>query len=164
MASTYTPHEGPRLGTDGKVYDFIEVGTADHTTITHWCAHDERNASWTCAEIGLRRKDLGPAWCARGLAVDPSSHHLAALPNLPNVHKVEVAMDECCGQDEFYFVSQKTSKETQVNSTVTFPTSLMQRKWMSFGTQAHWDHWGNRIRILPLCCTTLGALTCSRII
>ena len=107
MASTYTRHGGPGLGTDGKVYDFIEVGTADHTTITHWCANDKKNASSTCAEIGLRRKDLGPACCARGLAVDPSSHHLAALPNLPNVHKVQVAMDECCGQDDFYFVSQE---------------------------------------------------------
>ena len=111
MLSTYTSHKCPGLCGDGKEYDFIEVGTADHTTITQWCAHDERNASSTCDEIGLMRKDLGSTRCARGLAVDPSLHHLEALPNLPHVQKVQGAMDECCGEQRFYFVSPENIKK-----------------------------------------------------
>ena len=85
-------------------YDFIEVGTSDYSTITHYCAHDECKASCIGSEIWSNLDDL--SW-ARGLAVDPVLDNLNALPDLPRVQKVEAAMDEYSGESQFYFVSQE---------------------------------------------------------
>ena len=93
-----------QLASSGKHYDFIEAGTADHTTITQYCANDQSSASSVGEEIWTNLDDL--RW-ARGLAVDPIREHLDALPDLPQVQKVEAAMDEWSGQSEFYFVSQE---------------------------------------------------------
>jgi len=89
---------------DGKYYDFIEVGTADWGTLSHYCANDKQSGSPTGAEIWTYLNDL--RW-VRGLAVDPISEHLQSLPNLPRVEKVEAAMDEWSGQDLFWYVSPK---------------------------------------------------------
>lgn len=86
----------------GKYYDFIEVGTADWGTLTHYCAYDEARASDAGRYIWSNLDDL--RW-ARGLAIDPIAEHLDALPDLPQVEKIEAAMDEWSGEHRFYFVS-----------------------------------------------------------
>ena len=98
----------PQRASNGKYYDFIEVGTADHTTITQYCAYDQSSASSVGEEIWTNLDDL--RW-ARGLAVDPIREHLDALPDLPQVQKVEAAMDEWSGQNQFYFVSPQNIKK-----------------------------------------------------
>jgi len=95
-----------RSRTNGKYYDFIEVGTADHSTITHFCArHEQKHAAWIGNEIWSTLDDL--RW-ARGLAVDPIFYHLQALPDLPHVEKVQAAMDEWSGENRFYAVSPES--------------------------------------------------------
>ena len=94
-------HQQPPQSCVGKYYDFIEVGTADWGTLTHYCAKDTHSASPAGEEIWSSLDDL--PW-VRGIAVDPSSEHLQALPDLPQVQKVEAAMDEWSGQDNFWYV------------------------------------------------------------
>lgn len=91
----------------GLYYDFIEIGTSDHSTITHYCAGDQDSAAWVGGEIWSYLDDL--RW-AHGLAVDPMGQHLEALPSLPRVRKVEAAVDEWCGQNKFFFVSDDDIK------------------------------------------------------
>ena len=101
MQLKHEAQDDRRTAAVGMHYDFIEVGTADHNTITQYCDYGH-SASWVGSEIWSLR--YGRNW-ARGLAVDPSRHHLEALPDLPLVQKVNVAMDEWLGQNDFYSVS-----------------------------------------------------------
>ena len=100
-------HQQPPQSCVGKYYDFIEVGTADWGTLTHYCAKDKHSASPAGEEIWSSLDDL--RW-VRGIAVDPISEHLQALPDLPQVQKVEAAMDEWSGQDNFWYVSAQNIK------------------------------------------------------
>ena len=100
-------------------YDFIEIGTAGHTAITHYCGYDHSSASSVGEEI---RTNLGDLRLARGLAVDPIREHLDALPDLPHVQKVEAAMDEWSGQRQFYFVSPENIREHMGWYKAYFPT------------------------------------------
>ena len=100
-------HQQPPQSCVGKYYDFIEVGSADWGTLTHYCAKDKHSASPAGEEIWSSLDDL--RW-VRGIAVDPISEHLQALPDLPQVQKVEAAMDEWSGQDNFWYVSAQNIK------------------------------------------------------
>ena len=94
--------ERPQAVPSGYYYDFIEVGTSNHYTITQFCGNDESSASPLGKEIWTNLKDL--RW-ARGIAMDPVRENLDALPDLPHVEKVVGAMGEWSGQDQFHYVS-----------------------------------------------------------
>lgn len=86
-----------------KHFDYVEVGTSDWGTLTHYCADDkDPDASWLAAEI---RTSLPCLSCARGLAVEAVAEYLEALPRLPMVTCVNAAMNEKSGEDVLYCVS-----------------------------------------------------------
>ena len=98
-------HKPPRCVTAGVVhYDFIEVGTSDWGTVSHFCVGHLGQASRMGEEIHTSLKSLRNV---RGLAVEAVGEHLASLPTLPRVTKVEAAMGEFSGEAVLYHVSAK---------------------------------------------------------
>lgn len=85
-------------------FDFIEVGTSDWGTLTHYCAKKWEFASSLGVEIELRCADPGQA---RGIAVEMVREYLSVLPPLPRLIKLEAAMDEHRGLGAAHFVPRE---------------------------------------------------------
>lgn len=86
-------------------FDFIEVGTSDWGTLTHYCAKEWRFASALGVEMRLK---CDPSQ-ARGIAVEMVAEYLVALPCLPGLKKIEAAMDENRGLGAAHFVPRETA-------------------------------------------------------
>ena len=87
-------------------FDYIEVGTSDWGTLTHYCAKQWTYASRLGLEMHPRCADPRQA---RGIAVEMVKEYLNVLPSLPRLTKIEAAMDENRGLAAAHFVPRETA-------------------------------------------------------
>ena len=85
-------------------FEFIEIGTADWGTITHYCENPRAPGRIASSLGSLIKSHIRHPWHYRGIAADPVRAHLRSLPNLPCVHKWQGALDEHRGTAPFYYV------------------------------------------------------------
>lgn len=87
--------------------DFIEIGTSDFRTLTHYVFDSEGH---NACPLGHALRNWDPN-TVRGIAVDPVEHLLKRLPDLPGVTKVAVALGDKDGENVCIHVREDAGKQ-----------------------------------------------------